>query len=248
LTVPDRNPARLTVPLSEEEIDELDDFLMSDAVTDEAMMLDQLDGYLTAIIIGPVTLRMQDWLPGIWGPGEELAPEFETLEQAQRILDLITRHMNGIVWSFQDDPDAFEPLFNIATYGDDSKEYLDAEMWSHGFMQGIALCRADWQPLYDDAKAAAALRPLHLLGADEVTKEEDKLTRTPAQREKLAKQIPAGLAAIHRYWLPYRKAVHERMLAATYQREHPKVGRNDPCPCGSGKKFKKCCGAATTLH
>ena len=129
--MPDRNPARLTVPLSEEEIDELDDFLMSDAVTDEAMMLDQLDGYLTAIIIGPVTLRMQDWLPGIWGPGEELAPEFETLEQAQRILDLITRHMNGIVWSFQDDPDAFEPLFNIATYGDDSKEYLDAEMWSH---------------------------------------------------------------------------------------------------------------------
>jgi SEC-C motif-containing protein len=27
-------------------------------------------------------------------------------------------------------------------------------------------------------------------------------------------------------------------------RESPKVGRNDPCPCGSGKKFKKCCGAA----
>lgn len=44
LIVPDRNPARLTVPLSEEEIDELDDFLMSDAVSDEAMMLDQLDG------------------------------------------------------------------------------------------------------------------------------------------------------------------------------------------------------------
>jgi len=72
--VPDRNPARLTVPLSEEEIDELDDFLMSDAVSDEAMMLDQLDGYLTAIIIGPATHRMQDWLPGIWGPEEENAP------------------------------------------------------------------------------------------------------------------------------------------------------------------------------
>ena len=28
----------------------------------------------------------------------------------------------------------------------------------------------------------------------------------------------------------------------TYKREAPKVGRNDPCPCGSGKKFKKCCG------
>ena len=28
-----------------------------------------------------------------------------------------------------------------------------------------------------------------------------------------------------------------------YVREQPKVGRNDPCPCGSGKKYKKCCGA-----
>ena len=30
-----------------------------------------------------------------------------------------------------------------------------------------------------------------------------------------------------------------------YRRETPKVGRNDPCPCGSGRKFKKCCGRAT---
>ncbi len=30
----------------------------------------------------------------------------------------------------------------------------------------------------------------------------------------------------------------------TVRRETPKIGRNDPCPCGSGKKYKKCCGAA----
>ncbi len=29
----------------------------------------------------------------------------------------------------------------------------------------------------------------------------------------------------------------------TYRRETPKIGRNEPCPCGSGKKYKKCCGA-----
>ncbi len=34
-----------------------------------------------------------------------------------------------------------------------------------------------------------------------------------------------------------------RRPSATVQREGPKVGRNDPCPCGSGKKYKKCCGA-----
>jgi uncharacterized protein YecA (UPF0149 family) len=31
---------------------------------------------------------------------------------------------------------------------------------------------------------------------------------------------------------------------ATVRRAGPKVGRNDPCPCGSGQKFKKCCMAA----
>ncbi len=31
---------------------------------------------------------------------------------------------------------------------------------------------------------------------------------------------------------------------ATFRRDEPRVGRNDPCPCGSGKKFKKCCGRA----
>jgi preprotein translocase subunit SecA len=29
----------------------------------------------------------------------------------------------------------------------------------------------------------------------------------------------------------------------TLRRAGPKIGRNDPCPCGSGKKHKKCCGA-----
>ena len=28
----------------------------------------------------------------------------------------------------------------------------------------------------------------------------------------------------------------------TIRRQGPKVGRNDPCPCGSGSKYKKCCG------
>ena len=30
-----------------------------------------------------------------------------------------------------------------------------------------------------------------------------------------------------------------------YRRQEPKVGRNEPCPCGSGKKYKKCCGHAS---
>ena len=39
-------------------------------------------------------------------------------------------------------------------------------------------------------------------------------------------------------------AGHEAPVGQTVRRETPKIGRNDPCPCGSGKKYKKCCGAA----
>jgi uncharacterized protein len=115
-------------------------------------------------------------------------------------------------------------------------------------MEGVELCRADWQPLFDDAESRVALDPLRILGADEITAEEEKLTETPAQREELTKKITESVAAIYHYWMPYRKAVQERLVATTITRDQPKIGRNDPCPCGSGKKFKKCCGAATILH
>ncbi len=239
---------KLMAPLSDEEIEELDQFLLSDATSDEAMMLDMLDGSLTAIVIGPTTILPSQWLPGIWGPSEDDAPEYESMEQAQRIMELIMRHMNGIVGTMQQDPDAFDPLLNSMTYGDDPREYMDGEMWAYGFMDGIELCREGWQPLFDDPAAKETLRPIYLLGAEDLAEEEKALTRWPKEREKLTKQIAASVAAIYRFWLLRRQAVHESMVAATVRRGEPKVGRNDPCPCGSGKKFKKCCGAAPTLH
>jgi uncharacterized protein len=233
------------VPLSDEEIDELDAFLISDATSDETMTLDTLDGYLTAIVVGPTTLVPSQWLSGIWGPSDEYAPEFETTDQAQHIVELILRHMNGIVGSLEHDPDTFEPFFNFRTYLDEPREYLDGEMWASGFMEGVALCRTDWQPLFEDEQGREALHPLRLLGAMDVTRGEELLVQTLQQREELSKTIPASVAAIYRFWLPHRAAIRQR---ATARRSEPKIGRNDPCPCGSGKKFKKCCGEAKPLH
>lgn len=242
------NPLQLMAPLSEEEMDELDEFLLSDATSDETMMLDCLDGFLTAIVSGPVMLKPSEWLPSVWGPTEEDAPEFETLEQAERITGMIMQHLNGIIWSLQQDPDMFAPVFSNNVYPDAPHDYLDGEMWAHGYMTGIDLQRPNWKAFFDDQNSEDVLRPIYLLGADEVTPEDEELTNTPAQREELSEQIPASVAWIYRFWQPYRRAVAERKIGTSFQREHPKVRRNDPCPCGSGKKFKKCCGASTVLH
>ncbi len=240
--------AQLSAPLSDEELDELDQFLLSDAVSDETMLLDMLDGYLTAIVIGPTTILPSQWLPGVWGPSEDDAPEYESVEQAQRIMELMMRHMNGITWSLQYDADAFDPLLDSMVHEGDACEYVVGEAWAYGFMQGVELCRQDWQPLFDDPTAREALRPINLLGAEELTEAEEALTRSPALREELTAQLAASVAAIYRFWLPRRAVQHANLVASTFRRDGPKPGRNDPCPCGSGKKFKKCCGAGSTLH
>jgi uncharacterized protein len=195
------------LPLSEEEIVELDSFLMSEATSYETMSIDTLDGYLTAIAIGPTMLNFSQWFPGIWGPDEEDAPDFDSTEEAQHIIDLIIRQMNGIVSQFEDDPDEIEPLFVAIVHQEDAREYIDAEMWAYGFMQGIELCRKDWQPFFDNPESADVFRPLYLLGSDDVTPEEETYTETPEQSEEFAQQVPESLAWIYRFWLPYRQAV-----------------------------------------
>ncbi|HEX5363556.1 MAG TPA: UPF0149 family protein [Gallionella sp.] len=239
--------SNLFTPLSQIELDELDQFLLSDATSDEVMQLDALDGYLTAIVCGPVALKPHLWLPRVWGPSVRDEPVFETMAQAQRIFDLIVRHMNGIISGMQADPDAHEPIFDRVGFEDDPREYLDGEMWAYGFMVGIGLSQQSWQPFLEAADGADMLRPVYLLGADDVSIEEEALVETPEQREELTQRIPASVAAIYRFWQPFRPAVVEPALDATKQRDSLKIGRNDPCSCGSGKKFKKCCAAAV-LH
>jgi uncharacterized protein len=240
--------SRLQMPLSEEEQEELDEFLYSDVTPDETMMLDCLDGYLTAIVIGPTTVQMSDWLPGVWGGSGSAFSVFETQEQAQHILELLMRHMNGIVWSFQDDPDTFEPLFSIFTHPDTLEETLDPEMWAYGFMKGMALCQRDWQPMLEDQEGIRRFHPIRLLGADDISPEEELLSLTLEQRKVLGDEIPGNVAWMYRFWLPYRQALIERAVSETVRRGQIKVGRNDPCPCGSGKKYKHCCANHSGLH
>jgi uncharacterized protein len=240
--------SRPAIPLSDEELDELDEFLLSDATSDETMVLEILDGYLTAIVVGPVTVMPSLWLPRVWGPTEEDAPEFETMDQAQRIMGLILRHMNGIIGSLEHDAGAHEPLIGTRLDPVSQRECADGEMWAYGFMEGVALCPQDWAPLLNDSASSEAFRPIRLLGGEHLTEEEKALIQTPEQRGRLSEKIPDSLGAIHRFWLPYREAMREEPVVASASRARPKVGRNDLCPCGSGKKFKRCCGGIASAH
>ncbi len=67
--------------------------------------------------------------------------------------------------------------------------------------------------------------------------------RGDEKREKLLMYLSVGAMGIYDYFKPHRiRMAHAQRESKTVRRNAPKVGRNDPCPCGSGKKFKACCG------
>jgi hypothetical protein len=54
-------------PLNEDELNELDQFLLYDVDTEDVMTLDMVDGFLHALAVGPATIPPKQWLPKIWG-------------------------------------------------------------------------------------------------------------------------------------------------------------------------------------
>jgi uncharacterized protein len=226
---------QLDQPLSEKEFDELDQFLLSDRTPEDTMTMDTLHGYMTAIAIGPETIMPAEWLLKVWGDDPKQAPKWKNSKEEERIVNLIMRFMNEVLVTFEVAPKEFEPLFCEAEH--EGENLIDAEAWCWGFWEGMELRPGSWDPIFE-SDAAPLMHPIYLLGADEIEEEELKEVETPMQGHKLALAIEANLPAIYRFWVPLRKAAVQ-----TIKREEPKVGRNDDCPCGSGKKFKKCCGA-----
>ena len=79
-------------PLTDAEFDRLGDFL--DSFGDEAMTLEELDGFFCALISGPDTILPSEYLPEVFGGG--LGESFANAEEADEILGLLLRHWNTI--------------------------------------------------------------------------------------------------------------------------------------------------------
>ncbi len=234
----------MMTPLSDEELNELEGLLL-ELDAEEGMTLAMLDGFLHALAIGPETVMPGRWLPKVWGQEDgAMMPPADDIGQVNHLLGLVMRHFNSIVSGFELSPLLLAPFWGTVRYGA-SGEFEDAEMWAYGFTEGVKLSQAAWQPLLAHPDGQRWYRPIGLLGADDFSADQDELTRTPEQRAALAAGIEESLTQMHAFWLPLRQAVAEREQARRMSR---KVGRNEPCPCGSGKKFKKCCGAPSDLH
>lgn len=202
---------------------------------EQTMSLEQLDGFLTALIVGPDVVMPSEYLPVVWGAGHE--PEFESLEEAQEFMGLLMRHWNGIIGELEE-RGVYEMLLD-----EPDERGLAGRRWARGFMQGVDLRRDGWRELLLDENEGQLVAIAIVAG--EVDPEFPREALPPENAEELVVLMGAGVGRAYRHFKAQRRppAPGVRRSREPVRRAAPKVGRNDPCPCGSGRKYKQCCGA-----
>jgi uncharacterized protein len=231
--------AGLKEPLSERDYERLAVVLERGA---DAMDLEMLDGFLVALICSPDIVPPSEYLPAIWG-GDE--PAWRDEKELQDFMELMLRHWNGAVRTLN----SGEPYLPYLL--EDDAGIAHGNDWAQGFTRGMKLRSEDWAELLGDDDHGGLLVPILALAHEHDPDPEMRPYKGPMNRERreqLIANVCTSVPAIYRYFvLGHRVSSQAERERAAYHRADAKVGRNDPCPCGSGKKFKKCCGAVT-LH
>lgn len=222
--------------MSDEDLKFIDDMLEKYGHDDSVLDVSELDGFLTAVVSGPDMIPPSVWMPAIWG-GEEHSPEWDSEAEFKRFLTLIMGHLNAIVdMLMSNDADAFEAIFKVNARSEE--DIVIAEEWCFGYMRGVDL--GNWPKMTGEAQHALELIELH--GREEHFDKLEALSLKEHQAQ--VARIEQGAKIIHGYWLAKREHLRPKAPVRPLQRpivSGPKVGRNDPCPCGSGKKYKQCC-------
>jgi uncharacterized protein len=231
-------------PLTDAELDRLNSVLARFG-NKHSMNLEKLDGFLAALICGPDTILPSEYLPVIWGGDIVLENTFNAQPLLRDFLALILRHWNVIADTLHSG-EVYLPLLL-----EDENGISHANDWANGFLRGIELRKKHWAELLNDEQRGGWLVPILALAHENSLGAVMRPYKEPVSvemREKLIVGAAAGVMGIYRHFQTQRSAEDQSLgNVSTFRRTTPKIGRNDPCPCGSGKKFKQCCGTIT-LH
>lgn len=213
-------------------------------------------GILHAVAITPEVMMPSEWLPVIFGGG---MPEFDGIGRAQEVMNGMMSVYNRYMSRFQNGSLTFP--FDMAKLKTGDLEEIEA--WAGGFDEGLRL-RADiWLPgdpdrplSEEDEDLYSSIAIVHAAAnPDEVDNIFDHSKSEVAEiREKghdpedLLVSVFAILPKAVETLTELGMQLDQERISTTLPAREPvrskKVGRNEPCPCGSGRKFKKCCGGS----
>ena len=207
----------------------------------------ELQGFLFAVATSPELVRPSEWMPIVFG-GKET--EYANLEEAQTILTALMALYNDVNDSVRSARPALPqdcPFRRnvMANFADDAP----VSQWSRGFLNGYQWLEDDWDdcvPDEYDGDFAVLLMTMSFfaakgLAASYVKELGGKNLEDEAVRFR--RVFPDALAEFARIARSIQEVLRTPAASAQAAPARPKAGRNDPCPCGSGRKYKKCCGA-----
>ncbi|GLH76043.1 hypothetical protein SSBR45G_09510 [Bradyrhizobium sp. SSBR45G] len=218
--------------------DALDQALL--ALDEGAMVLEELDGFVAGLLVSPQAIPPGEWFARAMGLSRARRSPFADLDHANRVLGLVMDYHNAVALTLAREPEQYQPLFSV----DPSNGDVIWELWIDGFAAAADLRPEAWSQFVDaGGEVSRAMTDLVLL--TDIAMEEHE--SGPCDADK----VPPDPMAMIRRAVPilyaHRVAIEppggDFALHPNPFASFGKVGRNEPCPCGSGKKFKRCCGA-----
>src|ERR1700687_1889934 len=238
----DRN-IRAGCRMSADPISVWSSFLALPAAAKTAMSPLELDGYLTGIVATPqaAPIPPSAWMAQLWGDDE---PIFEDDAQIKTVLGAVMIHYNTLIGDIDlslarleaDRIVDYRPLF---LSGDQKPTHDAVRAWVRGFWQAMELAPETWSKLAEDERTKIIIAPFvgfFDLGNLEPLEIPDDIDD---RLDEDATLIPRMILLLRRL-----ASIREAASRPAPLPRRSKVGRNDPCPCGSGKKYKRCCGRA----
>ncbi len=223
------------VPLSATELDVLDEFLAKPMLEETSMDVAVLDGYLTALLLSPQLVTPAVWMARIWDMenGRKQA-QYANAEEHARIDDFIQRHYFTLAAEIAKETPTLVPVFlRGAQWG--------VSEWCAGFLLGTSFDRDTWAALMEEQPEWFTALNVLGMGDDDDIEEEFEDVDMAFDAVMVAVQAIDMHFRDERAQGPDPREV-DFSAAAPMPAAASQTPRNALCPCGSGKKFKKCCG------
>ena len=191
------------------------------------MRCDEVQGFMMALLSGPDALNPTNWLPEFLG--EESLFDAKERTEIERLVMAMAADMRMKL---------NEKILPDLWFYEDEAGNPDFYTWCNAYLYSLDIVPTDWFEAVDQEEFEDLFYPIMALGGiyDDEENGEVILHLNEKELTQLESDLPHVLLDIYWYW----QAIINK--PQTVRREGEKVGRNDPCPCGSGKKYKACCG------
>lgn len=236
-------------PLSDREIGELDDLLAAVPEPFDPLDVAMLDGFLVGVALQPGPVTVEAILPHVFDAEARAEAMPADPEVLRRVADLITRQHNYLAACLAA-REAFDPI--VFPLEDERGQVVEGKAgiaalapWAAGFMSAIHTFPQLLDTHGEDSALAESLVGVlrHLpVDPDESAAEARRFAedKRRVERDMPLADLDDAIDHLIECVLDAADISRPRKPLA---RETPKVGRNDPCPCGSGRKYKQCHGA-----